>query len=272
MPAPLSAFRAEIWVTEHRPGLRRAGVVLLVVATVAAVGFAALTVFRFVSQPWAGALIDDRLAPVVDPASLAAHEPSPLEAGEVAVVTVGSKTYDLAVLATAPSDNWYLESVSYRFDIDGEPSDIQTTSFSPDEQKYLVLQGVATSSTTITTTGAVSVVFDDYRWRRVTAPMPEPVFTVEADQLTPALDPTLPYKAAIDAVVTNDSLYNFWSVRVTAVLTVDGRVVGVDSIVRERFDTNTSESFEFRFTHAVPGGTQTSIQVEADYRNPDSRY
>lgn len=178
--------------------------------------------------------------------------------------------YDMLVNVSNANPKWYTE-FDYQFLSDGLKSQPHHAFILPGEQKYLVDLGVESAK------AVRQPIFNitNQKWKKVLnfkeTQADKFKFKIDNIGFTSAGLTEISGKVPISKTtfnITNQSAYNFWSVGVYVVLYTGTRIVGVNYITLDKFQSLETRPVEINWFDSLGNVTKTDIVPEVDILDP----
>lgn len=248
---PLS-LRLGYWVAVHRDQLRTWWAISIITIDVLLLVYfvVAFTRYSFTTVRTV-ALVGELTTPLVSPSLRTALAPRDLAVGTAVALEQGSGRYDLAVPVTNPNQPWLAAEVRYRFSY-GQSTREEKTVVWPGSESYLVQRNVALPAPPAGTTPRVEV--SGVHWQRLDTPQrfAEVTFPVSDVTLRPVATVAGRPATRLTAIVRNNSVYSFRSVRLTVVLRQGSAIVAVGEALLESFVSLEERPLEVTWLASLP--------------------
>ncbi len=269
-PGELTGQELELgyWYFIHKPLFRKIITISLIVVTVAVWGN---LVWRLTDYLMSTKQYEEMLSRLAtDPVDLGGREnykPQAMEIGTVQIAQASADTYDLTVLIKNPNTKWGLSEFGYKFIVDGEEFTGQSFLL-PEESKYISVYGVRQNSVPTSS----SLVIDNSAWVKV---LPSdivvrvPEFKINQEEVESVVIGNA-QGLRLRANLENNSPYNFWEVKTTALLFRAGKLVAVADQKIKQMNAGSSRVVEFTWLNSFGVPDAMKIVAEANTFEPSN--
>ncbi len=263
------------WYASHKLLLRRLGILalaffdLLIILLV----FYGLIQYFFIGRGQVNALYQDLTSDKLNYGYLTElSEPQPLAINMVEVLRGSEGYYDLVAEINNPNNSWYVEELTYHF-VANEFSGLSQTDFILPLQQKFVMNLHVPSAITISNP---QLVIDNIKWKKVAfyenlrdkilnLEVVEPTFISENQIGGGELNIN-----RVEAVIKNNSAYNFWDIKLKVLLYREDTLVYVNEVPIRILNSGNSYNMAFNIFNGVTRPNKIYIFPEIDILDPES--
>jgi hypothetical protein len=193
------------------------------------------------------------------------RKPQTLVLGRVDIIPVSGSLYNLAAVVKNPNPDWSVSSLVYRFVINGEAQAEQTTFVNPLQDKFLLSLGLNIQGPV--KTADLQVI--DIAWRRFENDLIDLDWQISpAKYQGPSVITVKEERVDIPARVTwqaqNLSLYNLWETNWQIALYNLDRLVGINQIQSNTWQSLESRDLEAVWLNSLPNITRVEVKADVD--------
>lgn len=255
-------LRIGYWFAVHRDQLRTWWAMSIIVVDFLLIAFFVVTFTGYSLSTVRTVQGVGEMAQTLVPSSLrAVLEPLPLIAGEAVALPAGGGHDDFVAPVENPNASWVAVEVRYSFTLGSTTTREERTVLWPKASAYLTQLNVLVPETSAV--GTTKVTLASVQWERV----PEPglfshdvKFPVGAKALKNVTGLTTGGTATrFSAVVKNESVYSFRSVRFGIILRGGGRILAAGEATVERFSTFTERPIEATWLQSLPLNAEVDV-------------
>lgn len=250
------------WIAIHRDQLRTWWAMsILVVDVLLLVAFAiTFTSYSFSTVRTVHG-ISEMAQPLVSTQLQNALAPKKLITEDATVLDRGNGRYDFVAAVTNPNPLWAAVQVTFHFTYGSETSRDEKTTLWPGMSAYLMQMNVAMTPPASGTAAKVDIV--DVRWMHPDNPA---LFT--SDVAFPASDVTITpvtglasgvVGTRLSAVVTNQSVYSFRSVRFGIILKSGGTIIAAGDVLAEHLLPLEKRTIEASWLLTLPTNAEATV-------------
>lgn len=256
------------WYLTHRPQLKRALVVALIVLCVVFWGYSIirLTYLVFVEEPRTQAAVAglpqdlvhvrDHLQPLQDIAITATN-----------VFSNGDKRVDFYAHIQNPNKEYAARSFTYTFSYDGGETPEQKGYLLPDAEMDLYALGI----TDVESPRNAQLLVKDVSWKRILGWDNRRADTLHLPVTDIAVTPIANDArggVAVTFVLTNDTTYGFWAIDVPMILLAGSRVIGMNALRLTNIQSAERRPVTFQWFGAPRGATSVRVTPQVNVLDP----
>lgn len=199
-------------------------------------------------------------------------QPQAVVFGQPVFVIRDAKHVDVLVSIKNPNNIWGAAKLRYHLVVDHQAQPVQETFLNPGEEWPVVQLNIPVASAQ----PSIEAVFDDVSWARAgDAALPSAQFSVEAPTITPTtvtVGGRSISTVAVNARVTNTSVFNFYRVDMPVVVSNGGTVVALDILSVTRWTTLTPQTVAVTWSYPVAAATSATILPHVSRFDRDNVY
>jgi len=274
MPADIESLWLKInyFFLTNRDDLKKWWVILLIAADVFIVVFlftnSIIYIIGFSKQN--DMILSMSRSPIDYAAVRAESKPSSLEIITTVAIQNTNNKYDLIAQIKNPNKDWVVESIKYKFIINGEATESFTDYIMPNSDKFLTMLSADASNDQDNI--VLSMEIEDIIWERV----PDINKLVNIDFSIDNIEYST-YNASggiqvynVDAEVTNNAFKGFWQTRFIVVLYNGTRIVGVNYVYFDEFKAGVTKNLKSQWSYLPTSATTITILPDMDLTDIDN--
>ena len=294
---------AGLWWLKHKELIRKiTTIVVLVVCVVIIVNLVYQLIYFFIDLPKLNQYLEEMSEDRVN--FVDAHQqiaPIPLEVTNQGAVENRDGEFDLYAKVKNHNQNWAAAGCEYYYAVSGDKTNFKNAYFLPAEEKYLLDFAFPSADTTRVASLKVEIVLENCQWQRINEPdsLVKVDFLIENEKITQGvlvedsfkrssenantnLDisgfPTTNINARpsgsnltqLSLDLTNKSIYGFWEVGVSVILSYQGEIVGVNYLSLDRFLSLKTRNLVFNWPKYFSRSANVEVYIETDVLDEDN--
>lgn len=263
------------WFASHKLLLRRIGILALVFFDIVIFIFVfyGLLQYYFINRNQVIAMYNDLTSDKLNYEYLMElSQPAPLAIAFVEVLSDNEGFGDFVAEVNNPNNTWYVENVTYHFVTDDFIGPTQTDFILPLQQKFIMNLHVPIGQSP----SSPQLVIDDIKWKKVAFynELQDKILNIEV------LDPKFISENQlgggelglnrVEALIKNNSAYNFWDVKLKVLLYRESTLVYVNELPLRTFNSGTSYNMSFNIFNGLTRPNKIYVFPEVDILNPES--
>jgi len=168
------------------------------------------------------------------------NKPVTLQIVDTTILPAINEKFDLVAHITNSNTSWAVESIDYRFIINGEETDTFSDYIMPQSDKYLTVSGVDVSGDGDQVSLALDVT--DIVWKRVSSEeeLISIDFAIENIEYSNFSSLNGIMVNSVSANIENKSFRNFWTTKFVVVLYSNDVIAGIDYVYFDNFEFDES--------------------------------
>jgi len=274
MPADVESFWLKInyFFLSNRDDLKKWWVILLIAADVFFVVFLFTnTIVYLLGMPKQNEYVVSMInSPIDYEAIREANAPSNLQIVTSTAVPKGEGLYDLVTQVKNPNKNWVVETVQYKYIINGDETDVFTDYIMPNSDKYLTILSKDLESDQQTINVSMEIL--DIDWQRVpdTDKLVNIDFSIEDIEYSSlaSFGGTLIHN--VEASITNNTFKGFWETRFIVVLYNGDDIVGVNYVYFDQFKAGATNNLKAQWSYLPGRAGEIVILPDMDLTDTDN--
>ncbi|MDP2684381.1 MAG: hypothetical protein Q8P20_04970 [bacterium] len=274
MPADIESLWLKInyFFLTNRDDLKKWWVILLIAADVFIVVFvftnSIIYIIGFSKQN--DLILAMSRSPIDYAAVREESKPSSLEIITTAAIKNANDKYDLIAQIKNPNKDWVVESIKYKFVINGQATDSFTDYIMPNSDKYLTMLSTEASNNADNIT--LSMEIEEIIWERE----PDINKLVNIDFVIENIEYSTFTSAGgvqvnnVDAEVTNNAFKGFWQTRFVVVLYNGTKIVGVNHVYLDEFKAGETKNLKSQWSYLPASASTITILPDMDLTDIDN--
>ncbi|XOU95033.1 MAG: hypothetical protein ACNFW9_03135 [Candidatus Kerfeldbacteria bacterium] len=185
--------------------------------------------------------------------------PIPIKSVDTTILSAANGKFDVVAHLMNSNTNWAVESIEYKFVINGQETEVFTDYIMPQSDKYLTISGVEVSGEGNQVSLALDIV--KLNWKRVVNDEDLlPInFSVENIEYSSLLASNGSIVSSVKADIKNNSFRSFWSTKFVVVLYSNDIIAGLDYAYFDKFETGEATLLNSRWDNVSYPITSTVI-------------
>ena len=199
------------------------------------------------------------------------HQSQPIQISATEFFAINSRLYNLVAAVNNPNEDWLVSRLDYRFVVNGQPLDAQSTFLNPRENKLLLRFGHQVNSAI----KDLKVEVLDTAWQRFDHTVPVINWEISDVSFHPATTQIiddqvvdLPWRVTWQA--RNLSLYNLWSASWQVALYNRDRLVAVNQVEAEDFSALEERELEAIWLYDLSQVTKAEVIPHVNWLDRDN--
>ena len=262
------------WYVTHRILLRKVGIGVLMIFSLAVLVFGIVNLVNFYSageQDIAGLTSSVTQEKLNIELLAEANKPKDLSVGETKVLA-GNKGYvDFVTEMFNPNIQWTVQSFDYYYMIGEEKTETRTDFILPGQEKYLIFFNHASKTSAIN----AQLVIENIRWDKISnyQSLKEKmlVFDFNEAKVLSADNSGLSEDEKISTVsfdILNKTSYNFWEPRFIVLLTRGDKLIAVADVFADGLAPGERKSESINLIQSLPSSTKLQIVPDINILDP----
>lgn len=197
-------------------------------------------------------------------------QPTTLNVHDLTIIRRDAQHVDVVGFLKNTNADWGAAKVQYTFVLGSTSTSTQTTWVNPGEDRPVMVQNIALAADVQPTLSAVVA-----EWSRSTSRTPLPSFTIE----TPTWSGTqVPIRGAsidtiaVQAAVRNESVYNYYQVRVPIIVRSSQGIVAVEELVIDRWKSRETKKIGTSWTYPISSVSTVEVKPSVSAFDASNRF
>lgn len=198
------------------------------------------------------------------------NKPQSLQIVTSTAIPKGDNLYDLVTQVKNPNKDWTVESIKYKFVINGESTDSFTDYIMPNSDKFLTK--LSTEVNNIQNSISLSMEIEDIVWQR-TPDIDKFInldFSVENIDYSTYIGFGGTVIHNVEADITNNAFKGFWQTRFIVVLYNGDNIVGVNYVFFDNFKAGATNQLKAQWSYLPAEAQNITILPDMDLTDTDN--
>lgn len=189
-------------------------------------------------------------------------KPSDLVIEDTQAVPAGYQNIDIIMKVKNPNEKWAAIGVRYKFNVDGNETDIFENFILPKEERFIFGFSVEYKAPAGSLPRKIEPIIDKINWQRIKDVRKFPDVKFEVNDIDYSFTEVTEERLKVvnlTASVKNNSIYDFWSARFDIVLYSNSKIIGVNQANIEKFKAFETKEIFSRWTDISENITEAVV-------------